>query len=222
MKCRYALRRPRVLAATQQRGAVLLFCLIALVIMLIGSVALVRSFQSSLFSAGNIGFKRDMRNQSEMAVSAALNHFRSSGALDTVADRAANRPAANYSARMLDTNAQGIPTVLTLNALPTATFTAADLASPDGSVTIRYVIDRLCSTTGDETTLGGNVCQLATNAAAPGGSVLNLQSAERSGLTSGTAAAVPQGVVYRVSIKVTGPRNTLSFFQSTLTVPSSS
>ena len=48
-----------------QRGVVLLYSLIALVIMLIAAIALVRSFQTSLFNAGNLGFKRDMRNQSE-------------------------------------------------------------------------------------------------------------------------------------------------------------
>ena len=67
--------------ASQQRGVVLLFSLIALVIMLIAAVALIRSFNSSLFSAGNIGFKRDMRNQSELAVSTALGYFRSGAAL---------------------------------------------------------------------------------------------------------------------------------------------
>ena len=59
----------RVIPARQrQRGVVLLFSLIALVIMLIVAVALVRSFNNSLFTAGNIGFKRDMQNQSEAAV----------------------------------------------------------------------------------------------------------------------------------------------------------
>ena len=42
-----------------QRGAVLLFALIALVVLLIGTVALMRSMNTSLFTAGNFGFKRD-------------------------------------------------------------------------------------------------------------------------------------------------------------------
>jgi len=32
---------------------------------------------------------------------------------------------------------------------------------------------------------------------------------------------VPQSVVYRVTVKVLGPRNTTSFFQSTFTMPTS-
>jgi hypothetical protein len=215
-------RRITAPGAVRQQGTVLLFCLIALVIMLLGSVALVRSFQSSLFTAGNIGFKRDMRNQSEMAAFVALNHFRGSGLLSSAANRAANVAAANYSAVMLPTNEQGIPTVL---AATDATFTASnsapDVTSPDGSVTIRYVIDRMCSAAGNETALSSVSCVLAGNTAAPGGSKLDDRNAETAGLAPGVSSAVPQNVVYRVTMRVTGPRNTLSFFQSTLTVPSS-
>ena len=222
--------RPRhspVRSPAGQRGVVLLFSLIALVIMLIAAVALVRSFNTSLFSAGNIGFKRDMRNQSEMAVSTTLGYFRAGGLLNTSANRA-NTPAigsntVNYSATMLPTNAQGVPNALALSdGAFAAAYNAPDLQSPDpsGSVKVRYVIDRLCASAGDESTLGAASCVLADNPTAPGSSLLNLQSAERAGLTPGSAAAVPKGVVYRLSMRVTGPRNTQSFFQSTFTVPS--
>jgi type IV pilus assembly protein PilX len=204
--------------AARQRGVVLLFSMIALVIMLIAAVAMVRSFQTSLFNAGNLGFKRDMRNQSEMAASTALAYF-STGLLNTSASRATSQTAANYSASILPTDAQGIP-----NALQDANFTSVgvttnDLTSPDGSVTVRYVLDRLCNATGDEKGLGSGACVLANNAAAAGGSLLNLRSAERTG-AAGATPVVSQAVVYRLSIRVNGPRNTQSFFQSTFTVPS--
>jgi type IV pilus assembly protein PilX len=210
-----------------QRGVVLLFSLIALVIMLIAAVALVRSFNTSLFSAGNIGFKRDMRNQSEMAVSTALSYFRTGGFLNTAANRA-NTPVAgsntvNYSATMLPTNAQGIPNVLALSdGAFAAAYNAPDLQSPDasGSVKVRYVIDRLCATTGDEKTLGSGSCVLADNPVPDGTSEENQQGADRGSLGPGKKSPAPQGVVYRLSVKVTGPRSTQSFFQSTFTVPS--
>jgi hypothetical protein len=53
---------------------------------------------------------------------------------------------------------------------------------------------------------------------APGGGALTLINASRA--TSGGIGAVPQSVVFRLSILVTGPRNTQSFFQSTFSVPS--
>lgn len=209
-------------AFARQRGVVLLFSLIALVIMLIAAVALVRSFNSSLFTAGNIAFKRDLQNQSERATDVVLTAFRALGTLNTTAQRAADVPTSNYSATMLPANAQGIPNALVLpDAAFAATYKAPDLKSDDGSVTVRYVVDRLCATAGDETTLGPGSCMLADNKTPAGTSSSNQQSAERaSGCATCPPPAVLQGVIYRLSIRVTGPRNTQSFFQSTFTVPS--
>ena len=207
----------------QQRGVVLLFSLIALGIMLIVAVALVRSFNSSLFTAGNIGFKRDLQNQSERAVDVVLNEFRSNGNLASPAARGSNNPAYNYSATMLPVNAQGIPDALQNNTTFSAVgSTGKDIPVTSMNVTVRYVVDRLCATTGDETSLGAGVCRLADNPVPVGTSLSNLQGADRAPLCPTCSSAAPQGVVYRLSIKVTGPRNTQSFFQSTFTVPSSS
>lgn len=205
----------------RQRGVVLLFSLIALVVMLIASVALIRSFQSSLFTSGNIAFKRDLQNQGERAVDEVLKAFRT-GDLKTPAARAAHQAASNYSATMLPVNAKGIP-----NALQNDTTFAAvgdalnDIKPANQQVSIRYVVDRLCVTVGAESTLGSTSCVVADNLVPAGTSSGNWQSAERSlGVGGGTPTGQP-GVVYRLSIKVTGPRNTQSFFQSTFTVPSS-
>lgn len=205
----------------RQRGVVLLFSLIALVVMLIASVALIRSFQSSLFTSGNIAFKRDLQNQGERAVDEVLKAFRT-GDLKTPAARAAHQAASNYSATMLPVNAKGIP-----NALQNDTTFAAvgdalnDIKPANQQVSVRYVIDRLCVTVGAESTLGPTSCVVADNLVPAGTSSGNWQSAERSlGVGGGTPTGQP-GVVYRLSIKVTGPRNTQSFFQSTFTVPSS-
>ena len=46
-----------------------------------------------------------------------------------------------------------------------------------------------------------------------GGSVTDLQRAETAGVGGG--GAVPQQLVYRISVRVTGPRNTQAFFQTT-------
>jgi type IV pilus assembly protein PilX len=214
-------RRLPAPSAARQRGVVLLFSLIALVIMLIAAVALVRSFNSSMFTAGNIAFKRDLQNQGERAVSKVLDDFRTGG-LNSPTLRSAVVASSNYTPTMFTVNAQGIPDALLLDdSTFAASYTAPDLLSSDGSVRVRYVIDRLCSVGGDETTLGSTWCTLANNPTPTGSSSSNLQSAERAPLCPTCSSATPQGVVYRVSVKVSGPRNTQSFFQSTLTVPSS-
>ena len=212
----YLMRGPN--SKSKQRGVVLLFSLIALVIMLIVAVALVRSFNNSLFSAGNIGFKRDLQNQSELIVQRVLTGFAANGNLATSAQRAQNHLNLNYSAKILDTNPEGIPNVL--QDLTAFNYTAQSITSANGSVTIEYIIDRLCSDTGDENTMGAlGKCRMAKDPIPAGVRATNQKGADRT--ISGRQGAARQAVLYRLSVKATGPRNTRSFFQSTFTVPSS-
>ena len=120
MKHRHSPRSP-----SRQRGVVLLFSLVALVVLLIAAVALMRSFNSSLFMSGNIAFKRDLQNQGERAVEKAMARFRTGGTLETDAARSADLKASNYSATMLPSNPQGIPNALQSD----ANFAAVGVAS---------------------------------------------------------------------------------------------
>lgn len=215
------MRTPRT--GRGQRGVVLLFALIAVVIMLIAAVAMIRSYNASLFMAGNIGFKRDMQTESELAIAAALAAFRT-GPLNTQAARANSIPSANYSAMALAVNNQGVPTVLqtaaTMAAAGYGTDVATDTASLTTGIKYRYVIDRLCGTVGLESTLGPGVCIVSTAQPPTGTSESQILGAGQKALCATCASAQPQSVVYRVSVRVEGPRNTVSFFQSTITVPS--
>ncbi len=196
-----------------QRGAVLLFAMIALVVLLIGTVALMRSMNTSLFTAGNFGFKRDLTNQGERAMTAVLELVQS-GALGNDGARQANAAANNYSASVLAANAQGVPlALLTDGAFAAVGVSSNDIALADMGVTVRYVIDRLCVAAGPATQDG---CTLAGNVIPPSSSASELLRAE-DGSSGGQGAVVPQ-VVYRVSIRVDGPRRTQSFFQSTFTI----
>lgn len=210
-----------------ERGVVLLFVLIALVILLVGAVALIRSFNGSMFLAGNLAFKRDLQNQGERAVDRVLMSFRSGGPLASGNARAAHNQSLHYSATALPTNAMGIPTALT-NATEYAgvadasqDINAANDASIAGqAVAIQYVVDRLCGSVGDENALGSGACVLANSPVPSGTSSSNLMSSDRGPLCATCASAAPQGVVYRVTVKLQGPRGTHSFFQSTFTMPS--
>ena len=131
-----------------QRGAVLLFAMIALVVLLIGTVALMRSMNTSLFTAGNFGFKRDLTNQGERAIATVLDLVQT-GALGSEAAREGNATARNYSASILPTNGDGIPLALLSDAAFAAVGVAGNDISPaDMGVTVRYVIDRLCVAAG--------------------------------------------------------------------------
>jgi hypothetical protein len=201
---------------TRQHGVVLLFCLIILVILLAGGVAVVRSMNSSLSSAGNLAFKRDLVNQGELAVSKAMLAFRTGGGLATAAQTAVNVPAENYSATELRSNTRGIPEVLLKKTslsgpdISGATFTptGAAITGRSDDVTVRYVIDRLCNSAGAFATLGNSGC-------------VSVPSATQ--VTGGTAGMpkpdLPAPVIYRLSIRVDGPRDTQVFLQSSFSRP---
>ncbi len=205
--------RQRALPAHAQRGVVMLFGLIALAIMLIGAAAMVRSMNTSLFNAGNLGFKRDLTNQGERAVASVVTLLQS-GALGSEASRQSSSTAQNYSATMLTSNAQGLPDALVSD----TTFTGVgasgnDITVSGQAITVRYLVDRLCVNAGVATT---DHCSMADDANPSGGSGSEAVRAEDSSV--GGAGAVGSRVVYRVSIRVNGPRNTQAFFQTTLTL----
>ncbi len=194
-----------------QRGVVLMFALIALLVLMIGAVALVRSFNSTLFNTGNIAFKKDLQNQSERAAARILTALDTNGALSSTTLRGQHRQALNYRARILDTNEKGIPlALLTETAFDAVADRANDFDIADQNVKIRYVVDRLCWTEGDETTLGASACVVASGASKDDGSADTPKGTE-----TGHAMSQQNQIVYRLSIRATGPRNTQAYFQST-------
>jgi type IV pilus assembly protein PilX len=189
----------------RQRGVVLIFTLIVLVILTIGAVALIRSMDTSLFSAGNLAFRRDLVNQGEQALANVMTQFQGGGALVSPAVTDANQIPLNYSSVILATNPQGVPTALTDDpTFLTVGVQSNDITGATPEVQIRYVIDRLCSVTG---IASSNLCVQST--ALPTG-----------GTANGTQAVTPpSATVYRLSVRVSGPRSTQVFLQSTFTKP---
>lgn len=187
----------------RQRGVIMVVALITLALLMIGAVAAIRSMSVSLNSVGNFAFKRDMTNQAERAMqlaSAALV----TGALSGQTAREADNATQFYSATMLPSSPQGIPTAL-LQASNDAAVPGlgyVDLASGgnDQGTRLHYVIDRLCLNNGplDQTT-----CQTA--------------SVQIQGGPGQPALTAPAQALFRISVRVTGPRNSQSFYQATFT-----
>ena len=199
----------------KQRGVVLIFAMIALIILLVGAVAMVRSISTSLFTAGNYGFKRDLANQGERTMSTVVALF-STGALNTAAAREASAVANNYSAVILNSNARGIPETLLATDALFAGNTANDISVPNQGVTIRYVIDRLCTSAGS---VDSARCALGTVGEAAGVNSQDLAVGTSGGVSvAGKKSASPIRPVYRVSMRVIGPRRTEAYFQTNFTV----
>ncbi len=203
------MNRLQFAAGARQQGVVLIFSLLVLLILAIGAVALLRSVNSSLLSAGNLAFHRDLVNQGEQAVSTVMTEFKTNGPPLSGAPTTADLPAANYKSTVLPTNAQGVPLALLDNTAGPNGFLSVGVAANDivgrtPDVTIRYVIDRLCTLTG---TASSPNCVQSTGL--PTGGTAN----------HNTAVAPPSATIYRVSVRVTGPRNTQTFLQTTFTKP---
>lgn len=219
----------------KQRGVVLIFSLIALSIMLVGAVALVSSFNTTLVAAGNIGFKRDLQNQSERAVAKVFKEFATGGALATPTLRASTLETQNYSAVALASNPQGIPLILLAKDSDfVAANTGADLTA-SGEIKIRYVVDRLCAAAANGVraqAAAAGLCLKGDDSGPYGmdeyhvqGDSANLADSRRliSNGSGGTQASGIDGlkkpVLYRISMRVKGPRNTESYFQTTFSEP---
>lgn len=199
-------RRPK------QGGIVLLFCLIVLVVLLAGGVAIVRSMNVSLSSAGNLAFKRDLVNQGEQAVAKVMALFSGSGALASPAATASDHKDMNYKASALtEFNEQGVPRALLNDTLFDAVGVATnDITNTEAKVTIRYVIERLCSSALASTALGAAGCVFPPSATdVRGGSSQEI----------GTRLPPPPSITYRLSMRVTGPRNTQVFLQTSFAKP---
>lgn len=209
------LRRKAGFRCRKQTGVVMIMTLIALLILLITAVALVRSVDATLGQAGSIAFKRDQANQVDIGLAAAITALSSaSGPLYGETVRAASLASANYSAMKLEGNNQGIPLVLVNDTTyGNAGYTDANDIAPkdaDGNTmqtTIRYVIDRQCDAAGTFSTIKYLHCSYLPSGGLSGDSSLDAYD---------NNAGNSDRAIYRITVRVSGPRNTVTYAQATL------
>ena len=181
------LPRPR----TEQRGVVLV------VVLLIGLAGLLRSADTSGLMVGNLAFRRDLTNRAEEAIAAAKATLASSS-FDPTNDALTT---AHYSSSRLANGNTGVPTVLDSGYSSTIGSDTTDSSvSGDTSITYRYVIDRQCNASGAFST---STCEYIAYSTTSNG-------------TSGAANCNGSNcAIYRISVRVAGPRNTVAYFQTT-------
>jgi type IV pilus assembly protein PilX len=197
--------------AKHQAGIVMLITLIALVIMLLASIALIRSTDTNLLVSGHLSFKRDIVNQAERTIPVIKQLFSTTtspaGVLSTAVSREQSIAASNYFATIQASNGFGIPTALLDTGSAVFTNAATTINAGGGSgVTIRYMIDRMCLTAGPANTTS---CSISKSTSDPTGGKCPNGNCKPAGIDT---------PVYRISIRATGPRNTEAYIQSTFTV----
>lgn len=197
----------------RQGGIIMVVTLIALVVLMLGGVALMRSSDTSSALAGQLGFRRDLKNQGERAMAMAINSLKS-GTLSSADSRQANLTKSNYSAVQLETNANGIPKDLLKS---DSDFVGAGYVinivdsksesdNAGSGVKARYLIDRLCLAAGDA---DADNCSKTDILVQNNGQDSNSHKGDTSFRSINLA-------VYRISVRVDGPRGTQAFFQSTV------
>ncbi len=210
----YQPQRPPNRQPKSQHGLVLVIALIVLIGMTLAAIALVRSVDTGNVVAGNLAFKRGATHAADAGIEAAITYLipRASSA-----DLQNDIPAFGYYATSQDTldrtgSRNGTVRVdwdgNNCSGMGASTCVAAsDAIIDDTGNTIRYIIHRLCQSTGDFNDVT-NSCVTYTAA----GNV----STKRGELKYGDnvrfgSAPTPY---YRITARAKGPRNTVSFVET--------
>jgi type IV pilus assembly protein PilX len=178
--------------AGKQNGFVLIIALIVLAAMGLAAVSLVRTVDTSTLLSRNISFKRDAVNRNDIGMETAVALFRKNGVYYKGAGTGEDKPSRNFSAVMLETDADGIPLALKqTNFASTWTAAAPDIGGGSNlRLSTQYLIERMCLKP-DPAPVSAKNCLRATREEAGG-------SHRRTGLN------VPAPAMFRVTTKVSG------------------
>jgi hypothetical protein len=198
----------RIRGAAGERGVVLFVALIVLVVMALMGLAMIRQSGSGLSIAGNLGMRQNALSGVDLGTEAALAWWQpllaAPGALDS--DLVAQGYFSDWGTTD-PTRIKGDPSQYNWN---NGFLVTAD----DGTGNeVRYIIERLCVLNNQPSTAAGQQC---VETALGNGNDM-----------SGTCDNYPQScpppamtVNYRVSSRVLGPRNTVSYIQVMLVATS--
>jgi len=185
----------------RQQGVVLFIALIVLVAMTLAAIALIRSVDTVNQIAGNLAFKQGATHSGDFAVETARTWLvaQTAGALWS------SSPANGYYAST-PTVGQGAET-----SWDQYDWTGSAVALPADAAgnQVSYVIHRLCKITGDPSGAGNSCLSTVITGATPPGSG---KGAGKIG-PSGTAQ-----FYYRITNRVIGPRNTVSYMQTLIQI----
>jgi len=190
----------------------MIIALVVLSILTLAAVGLIRTVSTSSIIAGNLAFEQAATSSADQAIEAAVTWLENNAGQASSATAASclaavgstvlacEQPDRGYAARRSDP-ADSQTWAEFWDALVAAGYRPISL-EPDASAnTAAYVIQRMCASAGD-----------ASGAIGCSASPSNLDSSG-SRKAGGSAAGVGTQVYYRITVRVTGPRNTISFTQ---------
>ncbi len=209
-------KRENLSAAIKQRGVVLFFALIALVVMSLAAVALIRSVDTSAMIAGNLAFRQAATNSGDAGIEAAMAWMEAEQVAMMAAgknvlldaDHTFNLSNAANAARGYYSSARDNAELTN----GTVGWNDADsvLVPPDVSGnSARYIIERMCRTP-NQIPSGAN-CLFTTTSALLGEA--EVAAADEVCQGAGCVQSA-QSAQIRITARISGPKNTVSYIQS--------
>ncbi len=182
-------------SARRQRGIVLFITLIVLVAMTLAGIAMVRSVATTTIIAGNLAFQQGATHAGDTGIETAIGWLEQNKTGTTLHGNGAGYVAARQDPTAGQSWNDFWATQLSGQAVSLPQDAAGNTAS--------YIIHRLCQTAGAPTAVGVN-CATSPSSTATGGSkgagAIQLQYSSQ--------------VYYRITSRVAGPRNTVSYVQA--------
>lgn len=211
----------------QQSGLVLFFALLALAVMSIAAVALIRGVDTNALLSGNMVFRQSASTASNVALEGITENIARHVPLT---NSIAHQPGLGYYANCSRFDSQPDALVCDGNRLTTMEWddTNSSLvpSQTDGNAEIRngrdrqgneirYVIERMCNYSETEINAGTGIsdagrCMMASapsNGENCSHNIANLELFQR-------CVATANSPLYRVTLRIAGPKNTLTFMQS--------
>lgn len=187
-----------------QRGAVLFIALIVLVAMSLAGLALMRGVDTGTLIASNLAFKQGATSAGDFGVEQARNWLLANSGANLYNDQPAVAGGNGY----WSTWQAGVDLIGDDPTKPDFDWsTAVDAGTDAAGNQVSYVIQRMCAGSGDP---GGTTCVSSTV------STSTAPSSKGAAQVGSVAFAAQTSAFYRITVRVAGPRNTVSYVQAML------
>lgn len=189
----------------RQRGVVLFLSLIVLVALMLGGLSLFRAVDTSILVSGNVALQKNATRSGDAAVEAAITWIEANAGAGLYSD---NAGGGYIAAGLTNTKASNQTWSQYWDTVLSSAATPVTLATDASGNTPSYVIQRLCNLQGQ-----------AYSSGPPPVECVEPPTSTGSGSSMGAgfiALNRPSSAYYRITVRTTGPKNAVSFIQTTV------
>lgn len=183
-----------------QTGVVLVISLIVLVALTLAGIALVRSTDTGNMISGNMAFRMAALQAVDTGVESAFSAITTAGGFASAPTTQTSTAAGRYYPVLLDDTAPA-------DGLPDVDWSGVPGTDISGN-TVRWIVERMCSQNVSTSSELEQRCAVMPNN--------QFVQSYKAGETTPSANAIV--VSYRVTIRVEGPKNTIVYSQSVITM----